>query len=48
MAKQAFDLFVTDAEIETEDKSFYELKYVVKTATDYDKYLKHLLGDPEP
>ena len=48
VAKQAFDSFVAEADIETEDKSFYELNYVVKKASDYDNYLKHLLGDPEP
>ena len=47
-AKQAFDSFVADADLETEDKDFYELKYEVKTASDYDNYLKHLLGVPEP
>ena len=47
-AKQAFDSFVADADLETEDKDFYELKYEVKKASDYDNYLKHLLGVPEP
>ena len=48
VAKQAFDSFIAEADIETEDKSFYELKYTVKKPSDYDNYLKHLLGEVEP
>ena len=47
-AKQAFDSYITASDIETEDKNFYELKYTVKKASDYDNYLKHLLGAVEP
>ena len=46
-AKDAFDSFVTEGDIEAEEKSFYKLDFEVKNAADCANYLKHLLGEPE-
>lgn len=46
-AKQAFESFVIDSDLEDEDKSFFELNYSINNKTDYKKYLLHLLGESD-
>jgi hypothetical protein len=43
-AKQAFDAFVLNSDLEDEEKSFFELNYTINGEADYKKYLLHLLG----
>ncbi len=47
VAKQAFDSFISEGDLETEDKDFFELNYKVKSEADCVNYLKHLLGESE-
>lgn len=46
-AKEAFQTYLNESDIDNEEKSFFELNYSIKKDTDYIKYLKHLLGEPE-
>ena len=46
-ARNAFDSFIEESDIEAEDKTFFELNYKIKDDSDYYNYLKHLLGISE-
>lgn len=46
-AKEAYDVYVSNGDIEEEEKHFYVLSDNATTEEDFNNYLKHLLGVSE-
>lgn len=46
-AKEAYAAFLNENDIDAEEKNFYVLSVNVSSADDFNRYLKHLLGEPE-
>lgn len=47
VAKAAFDSYISNNDMEIEEKNFYHFKCLINNYNDYASYLKHLLGEPE-